>query len=221
MIGSESSFGISSNVLFSKTFWNACWRSAESAAASSTASGLAVYEQSKYHDSEWNPTLYAVLELTGTEMNDLLEHYNFYWDDDYKSWIASDGSLYGAADLSGELSKSELAALPAGAAGQPVALYLTVEGYEKPAQALKALSADVLVIDEIDGDSIYFAQVENSKSARYLVCASDMGNGEQSFIVFTDEAVSGILFNDIVGFGAGNSIDDIWSVIKLTLSQHQ
>ena len=33
MIGSESSFGISSNVLFSKTFWKACWRSAASAAA--------------------------------------------------------------------------------------------------------------------------------------------------------------------------------------------
>ncbi|MBQ9001727.1 MAG: hypothetical protein IJ087_07750, partial [Eggerthellaceae bacterium] len=182
--------------------------SAASPAASSSA--LSVYEDSKYHDSEWNPTLYSIVELTGSEMADLLEYYNFKWDSSYGGWTASDGSLYSVSDSSGELSESKVRALPKGAAGQPVVLSLWAEGYETPSAAFKALTKDIVTEEVYEASDAYFGIVYGSPMVRYLVITIQTANNEQMLLLFTEEAISTGYFNTLLDVTAGLTMDVVW-----------
>ncbi|MBQ9043789.1 MAG: hypothetical protein IJ111_13360 [Eggerthellaceae bacterium] len=188
--------------------------SAASSSGSTSALSMAKYDEDKYHDSEYNPTLYSVIELTGSELQDLLDFYNFSWDDDIASWYASDGSLYGVEDSKDALTKSQIEQLPAGAAGQPVAIVLTVEGYSTPSAAFTALSKDVTVESTLDVDDVYFAVVHGTPGAQYLVAVSETDDDEQTFLLFTNEAISGGLFEQLTGANAGSSIDEVWKAIN-------
>ena len=172
-----------------------------------------MYEQDKYHDSAWNPTLYSVLELNGSDMVDLLEYYNFKWDGFYGGWYASDGSLYKVSDAAGELSASEVKALPQGAAGKPVTIALWVEGYSSATKAFDELTSDVVVEKRYDVDDGCFAIVHGSQPARYLVVASDSDDGEQFFLLVTEAAISSGYFADIAEIDAGSTLDEVWSNI--------
>ena len=187
--------------------------STESSAASSTASPAVDYSASRYHDAEYNPTLFSIVELTGAEMQDLLDSYNFQWDDDYTGWVAADGSLYGATDIEGALGKSALAAFPKGAAGQPVVLVLTVEGYDTPTEAFNGLTKDIVTEDMCGDDDVFFGIVYGSPMVRYLVAVTETDDGEQTFLLFTEESISSGLFEDIIGVNAGSTMDAVWQTI--------
>ena len=190
--------------------------SAASAASSTAASSAAVtvYEGEKYHDTNWNPTLYSIVELTGAELSDLLAHYNFYWDDEYVGWTATDGSLYSVSTASGNLSQSQVKALPKGAAGQSVALALWVEGYDTPDAAFKSLTKDIVVEEKyvVDNETVC-AIVYGSPLVRYLVVTTKYDDGEQLFMLFTDESISSGYFSELFNAKAGSSIKDVWKAI--------
>lgn len=190
--------------------------SSSASGSASSASPLSVpkYDEDKYHDSDYNPTLYSVLELNGAEFQDLLDLYNFYWDDDLASWYATDGSLYGVEDAADVLTKSQISQLPVGAAGQPVAIVLTVEGYSTPQAAFDALSKDVTIEGTLATDDLYFAVVHGSPMAKYLVAVSETDDDEQTFLLFTDEAISSGLFEQLTGANAGASVDEVWTVLN-------
>ncbi len=189
--------------------------SASSASSSASGSGLSAYVDDKYHDGDWNPTLYSVLELSGAEMTDLLESYNFEWDSDYEGWYASDGSMYAVSASSGDYSKSKIESMPKGGAGQPVVMALWVEGYATPSAAFNGLSTKVVTEKSSSADpEVYFAVVQNSSKVRYLVTVTESDTNEQLFLIFTEEAISTGYFEELTGVDAGSSIDQVWSRIQ-------
>lgn len=194
--------------------------SASSAATSSkSASSAAVsgvipdggYADSKFHDSQWNPTLYAITELTGAEWSDMFESYNYSWDDEYSAWTASDGSIFAVSGFSGALSKGKIEKLPKGATGELVVIGLYVTGYDTPQDAFAALSKDVVVEDTYDYDDLLVADIRNSASEDYLVFVTE-DDGAQMFLLFAENSIAGGLFEDLLGVDAGSSIDDVWQL---------
>lgn len=192
--------------------------SSSSASSSSAApvTGNNAYDDPLYHDGAYNPTLYALTELTGSELQSMLEYYGFVWDDDGETWTASDGSMFFVENTSGELGKDQIAALPKGAAGQPVVMLLVVEGYDTAQKAFAETTSGVQVDAQAGIDDVYFGIVRNSDSARYLVAVADTGReNEQSILVFTEASVSSNLFSELVGADTGSSIDDVWTIINM------
>lgn len=172
------------------------------------------YIDSIFHDDEYNPTFYAVLELTGAQMNELLDLYNFEFDSSTDTWYADDGSFYGAEGSSGTLDKNALGNLSAGAANDTVCLVLAVAGYDSPSKAFDALTKDVKVEDTIGIDDLFLAKVSNSSNAKYLVAGIGSGGDVQMFIVFTDKSISSGLFEELTGTDVGASVDEVWKAIK-------
>ena len=194
--------------------------SSDSGAASSSATpaspestGIDYYD-SKFHDSQYNPTLYPIVELTGAQMCDLLEQYHFAWDDDSMGFEAADGAMFAVRGVSGDLTDEQIRGLPQGAAGEAIAIGMAVEGYLTPSHALSELTADVSVEKKLSVDDVTFAVVYGSPLVRYLVVVSDLGAHEQGFMLFTEQAIADGLFAEIIGFDAGSTIDDVWQLIE-------
>ena len=191
---------------------------ASDASSSSAASGSAskvfggTYDDSKYHDSAWNPTLYAITELSGAELTDLLEEYNYAWDEDISAWVFDDESMFMVTGVSGELSKSQIEKLPKGSAGELVAIGLYFPNYKTPASAFENLAKDVFVEDSFDLGTFHLAIVQNSASDRYLTLLIDDFDG-QMMLVFTENSISKGLFEELIGIDGGSSIDDVWELI--------
>jgi len=189
--------------------------SAASASSASAASTIPVtaFEEAKYHDGNWNPTLYSILELNGADFSRLLDHYNFSWDDDYGGWAASDGSLFIVNDASSGLSQSQIKALPTGAAGQPVLMGLWVEGYATPADAFAGLTSDVVVEERYASNGLIAALVHGTPMARYLVFVQNAGDNEQMVLIWTEEAISSGFFDSFIGESIGSTVDEVWRAI--------
>ena len=205
----------SSSAAVSGTITTGSSTSASSAAsASSTSAATAlVYDNAQFHDAEYNPTVYAAVELTGSELQDLLDSYNYKWDKTMSAWVASDGSQFGVYNTSGLIGKEEIEALPQGAAGQPVAYALTVEGYSTPTEAFNALTNDVVTEDMYGSDDVFFAVVYGPSMTRHLVAVTSTDTKEQTFLMFTEESIADGVFEGIVGVNAGSTMDAVWQAI--------
>lgn len=188
--------------------------STSSAASSTSSSNAQAYDASKYHDAEYNPTLYAVVELTGSALQDLLDSYNFKWDKTISAWTAADGSQFGVYNASGLVGKDEIESLPQGAAGQPVAYALTVEGYSIPTAAFNALTNDVVTEDMYGDDEVFFAVVYGPSMTRHLVAATETDTDEQTFLLFTEESIADGVFESIIGVNAGSTMDAVWQAVS-------
>ena len=186
---------------------------ASSASSASSPAATSIYEDEKYHDYDYNPTLYSLMELDGGALSNLLASYNYQWDPDYNAWAAPGGSLLGAVDMSGDMSRSSIAALPQGAAGQPVAIFLLAEGYASPSTAFNMLTKDVVVEDKFSYDGGILAVVHGSPMVRHLVAIVPIVDEEQVCMVFTEEAISSGLFAQIIGEDAGSSMDAVWQTV--------
>ena len=209
-----ASSGASSASSSSSAGANASASSAASSGGATSAKTAGVYDDAKFHDAEWNPTMYSLLELSGAEMQDLLDDYNFSWDKTINAWTASDGSQFGVYDASGLIDKDAIEVLPKGAAGQSAAFGLTVEGYATPGKALTALTGDVVTEDLYSGDDdVAFAVVYGPSMVRHLVAVTETDSNEQTFLVFTEESIANGVFESIVGVNAGSTMDEVWQAV--------
>ena len=185
--------------------------SSAAASASSTAPTRAF--DPACTDALGNPTLFALLELPGDDLQDLLEQQGFKWSDDASTWISNKGALFGALDAGGNLAMRDIDRLPAGAADTAIILMLTSKGYASPADAFAQLAAQVTVEQEYSDEGAVFSVVSSQKGVRYFVVITDTGASEQTTLVYTEEAIAQGLFKDTIGIDAGATIDEVWSTI--------
>ena len=189
--------------------------SSGSAASSASAAAGAIlntaYEDAKFHDANWNPTLYSLVELSGAELTDLLESYNFTWDDEYYGWVAADGSMFAVSGITGEYSKSQIEKMPKGTDGL-VVMGLSVTGYSTPKSAFEALSNDVTVEDSYGYEDLYVGIIRNSASNRYLAVVAE-DDGDQMILLFPENSITSGFFEELTGVDAGSSVNDVWKFI--------
>lgn len=186
--------------------------SSGSASSGGSASQGSQSGDALYHDSDYNLTMYALMELSGKEWVSLLDSYNFSWDSSENAWMASDGSIFAVTDGSKLLSKSEVEALPKGGVGKSVVLCQIVEGYSTPQAAYKALSGNIVAEEYSEKSDAVVAMVYGPSMVRYIALIGPSGDasGEQMVYLFTEDAVKGGALTSMLGYDVGSNLDEVW-----------
>lgn len=186
--------------------------SAGSSAASSSADRLSLFVP-ECLDGLGNPTLYALLELDGKQLQELLEADGFGWYDEVTAWINANGAVFEGIDKNGAMKRSDIDKLKEGAVGSPALLMLSVKGYATPAAALEGLGANVEIVERHDDSSALFAVAHDANGEDHLVVITKTGDNEQTLLVYSDESVKQGLFRDTIGIDAGKSVTEVWDTI--------
>lgn len=187
--------------------------SASSSAASSSSSGNVAAFDPACLDAAGNPTLYALFELSGSQLQSLLKADGFGWYEEITAWMRANNTIFEMVDRSGSVSRSDIDTYAVGAAGAPVVMVLSVEGYATPAAALDGLGANVSIGRRYEDDGAMFAVVSGSNGDQHLVLVTDTGNGEQTVLVYGEAAIKDGLFQSTIGIDVGSSIDEAWDII--------
>lgn len=188
--------------------------SSGSASRSSTsASAQAVSFDPACLDSHGNPTLFAVFELRGRELRELIESNGYDWHADAASWITNDGSLFMVMDENGSMQQSDVDKLAVGAVGSPAVYSFTVTGYRDATAALEGLAADAGIVKQHDAEGSSFALAHAPGFPDHLVVVTKTGENEHMVVVFTDEAIQQGLFMQMIGIDAGSTMAEVWKAI--------
>ena len=188
--------------------------SAGESASAKTSSSLRI--DPKAFDDKGNVTLYALFELTGEALQEELEARGYKWIENAHAWMASGGAAFEVQNNEGIMSRDDIDRLEEGAIFTSVAYAVTIVGYDTPAAALEGLSEAVVVEDtcaDFEG-GIVFALVYGSDKEEHLAAISDVGDKQQTILVFSQDAVEEGLFSEITGVSSGKSIDKIWKALN-------
>lgn len=189
--------------------------SAESESPESDESEPLDISDMRLYDSSYNPTLYALCELSGKDLQKLLDNCGFEWEPALTGWSAPDGSYFQVSNADENLSQDQIDELPEGASESAVVYSLVTEGYSTPLGALTEEAGDVVVKELFNKfDDIVFAIVYGPNKEQHLVYVTETAENEQTFLMFNEKAIAEGLFTDTVGVDAGSSIDEVWKVIS-------
>lgn len=186
---------------------------ASTAASSASSAAVAAAFDPACLDPQGNVTLYALVELDGSELQTLLSANDFAWSDDASVWISKQGGMLCAVNGGGNLSQRDIDKLGVGAAESPIVYLLTVKGPATPTDALASAAANVVIVDEFDDGDALFAIVTGSTGWQYLAVVTSTGDNEQAILLYTEQAIAQGLFRDTVGTDAGTTIPEVWKTI--------
>ena len=187
---------------------------AQSGSASSASAGSAAAPSgSLYFDAQGNPTLRSLIELNGTDLQELLKSGGFRWYDEIGAWLKSNGAVFQVVNRNGNVARGDIDKLAAGAVGAPVAFVLSAEGYATPQQALTALAEGVTVEERHESDGAVFAVVRGAAGEKYLVLVTSTGDSEQTLLVYGETAIKEGLFRETIGIDVGSSVTDAWGIV--------
>jgi len=182
-------------------------------ASSASASSVAAPSGSLYFDAQGNPTLRSLIELNGTDLQELLKSGGFRWYDEIGAWLKSNGAVFQVVNRNGNVTRDDIDKLAAGAVGAPVAFVLSAEGYATRQQALTALAEGVTVEERHESDGAVFAVVRGAAGEKYLVLATSTGDSEQTLLVYGETAIKEGLFRETIGIDVGSSVTDAWGIV--------
>lgn len=185
-------------------------------AVSSGSSSSASVGDKRLFDQAGTPSLYALCELTVSELFDALDDSGYEWLDNAHMWTAPAGGLVEVHGADGPMAKDDAARLGKLGVGAPVVFVVTAREYETPEEALTALAKDVVIKDRIStaGDDAVFAIVKGTGQDECLVAVTQSIDDEQTLLVFNEESAESGLFASLTGVDAGSSLDEIWNVIR-------
>ncbi len=220
--GSSSSSAASSSTSSSAASESASSSSASASSASSSASAAsssasvsassAAASSSDLLDEHMNITLYALFELTGPELVDLLDSQGYVWDDAKGGWFrqvdgaqmyaVTDNGQYAQADYSAKTDKGGVASV----------ITCNVVGGFKDAEAALSGNAHCVVedmyVDPSDGSAI--AIVYGPSMVEYLVIAQQNSESTAELDVYSKEAVGSGMLDKVYGGQIGGSFKDVW-----------
>ena len=170
-------------------------------------------------DASGIPTLYALTELDGAQLCDMLVSEAWWWDSD-KLWFNSPDDLYyvyayGPDDY--ECTYGDLRALSTFGMGEPVEfdIMAAASAYSSTEEALSALVPEPVVIDAIEwsdnGQSCIFVFHGSSEEKSIAEVWYDSPNYVLS--VFNPDALAQGMFTRYWGEDVGTSADEIWNNI--------
>ena len=164
------------------------------------------------------PTLYALTELKGWQLETMLQKLGYQWYPDVNTWVReSDGTYYGMIGTGSILTDEQIAKGDLGGAGLDAYHVLVVKGFSSARDALNQMG-QVVVEDATftdDGTSA-LAVVHGPSMSEYLVMvqpSEDDGQDYYSFIMFPQETVASGQFSTFVGSDMGTTIPEVWQNI--------
>ena len=161
-------------------------------------------------DENDNVTAYALVNLTGEQLNGLLE------DNDY---TFSSGIYYRDSDLSmlsfqdedfDSLDQDDIEELPVGGDRDGFSLYLYFTGYDSLDDAYEGIcnledNGDVV---KDDSSETLYARVEDAEGEPYILELSTF-DGETYLMTISDDE-----YFESFGFDAGGAVDDYWDTVE-------
>ena len=165
------------------------------------------------------PTLYAITELKGWQLETLLQQQGFEWFEGGNAWLrSSDDMVYYMYGPSGSLTDDEIALGDKGGVGTRALHVLEASGFASARDALEKLG-NVTTEDVYfpDGDDFGMAVVYGPSMKEYLVVVESYSEEEGGYcdmFVFSDEAIEAGMFDYAYGEdGNGNSISEVWQTL--------
>lgn len=171
-------------------------------------------------DDRGNVTVEALLELKGWQLQTLLSQRGFTWNDQRTRYEDGQGRvvLAGFYAKGGDvnlLPEKWVGQLEKGAAGQPVAYYITLDGYldgntDESMALMRAVSGSggLSCEDYFFYNGMLYALVYNYTLTRYMVVAAVNDDGTIGVTLFNDEvAKAGVLTTQ----GGSPRIIDVWN----------
>lgn len=167
-------------------------------------------------NAEGYPTLYAITELDGGALATALEVDGYTWDSDMKWWISDNGHsrVYVSGKSDYEYLDTEIAEFDVFGKGEACMFVIVVDDtdYSSCEEAFRAVN-NIETIDEEwpeDDFGAFIVQAPSGEKAFVIVTHSDKG-GVYFIDIFNDDAISGGLFDELVGDNYGSSIDELQS----------
>lgn len=181
--------------------------SASSAASSSTSSQFAA----ETLDDHKNITLYAIMELTGPELTDLLQEQGYEWNSAKSAWLREvDGATFFALKETGQFTQADYqAATQKG--GVAVAISCNIVGGWKDAQAALSGNAKCVIEDSyFDANGSGIAIVYGPSMTEYLVIAQPSSESTSELDIYSKEAVGSGMLDQVYGGQLGGSFQEVW-----------
>ena len=170
-------------------------------------------------DSSGNPSLYAISQLDGKALGDLLENYIGYsWNSAEGGWVYSkDNTVVAVINQSSTLGKSDIEKLAAAGGDTPVVYVMTAAGISTLQQALNA--GNVVVEDtftQADGSGAAVFYGPNMQEMMVIGTPDSDGTnyGNFSMLIFNRKAFESGLASEKLGAGSqGMTMEQLWETM--------
>lgn len=190
-----------------------------SSASSSTKSGSSQSNSAitaDCIDSSGNPSLYAISQLDGKALEDLLEnHIGYAWNSAESGWVFSkDNTVVAVINQSSTLGKSDVEKLAAAGGDTPVVYVVTASGISTLKQALN--EGNVVVEDtftQTDGSGAAVFYGPNMQEMMVIGTPDSDGTnyGNFSMLIFNRKAFESGLASEKLGAGSqGMTMEQLW-----------
>lgn len=171
-------------------------------------------------DEHGNVTVGALLGLKGWQLQTLLAQRGFTWNAEAMRYEDGEGRVflanrYDKDDNEALLDEDEIGQLGKGAAGEPVALYLAVDGYldgsdDESTALLKAVSGagGFSCEDYRYVDGLLYALIYPETMERYMALAASNTDGTVSIVVYNEDVAR---VGALTDGGGAPTIKDVWN----------
>lgn len=170
------------------------------------------------YDEQGNPTLFGVLELSGSELAAAVESQGFEWDASSKYWVSADGNdyFYVSGNDDYEYLYDEITGLDVNGAGKSCAFVIVVDDrdYASAKDAFdKLCNVDVIESMWLD-DTTGMAIVQGPSGAQNVVIiACEESTGFYIMDAFNEQAIASGLLDEYLGDNYGHTIDEVRSTL--------
>ena len=122
-------------------------------------------------DAHNNVSLYAAMELSGEEINELLVNQGYEWDGNSSVWYrATDGARYSSASV---ITGSEITELSEEGATSKMSAYMTISGYDSANAALNGVAQCTINVNTTCSNGMEVAIAATTSGQRLVVIAEN------------------------------------------------
>ena len=161
-------------------------------------------------DKYQNPTLYALMNLNGIQLQQALGVLGFGWNEDVRMYMAQNRAFaVQRIDKDANTactSKDEIAALGAGASGSSVFYMMNLQGYTDPSEAMRSI-ANVSMGDSEVASGTVPACVYGENMQRHIAKVYEVDRDSLMLRVTTEDA---IMTGAFTKSGGAPFISDYW-----------
>lgn len=162
-------------------------------------------------DDHQNISLYAIIEMTGPELADLLEKQGYVWNTAESLWARTvDGARFVALKETGTFDQAALEAATT-KGGAAVAISSNVVAGFKDAKAALSGNAKCVIEDSyFDENGAGVAIIYGPSMVEYFVIAQPYTESTTEIDIYSKEAIGSGMLDQVYGKQIGGSFKDAW-----------
>jgi len=169
---------------------------------------------SEYLESHSYPTLLAFMELSGSELSDLVtsNDYFFYSSDGTEVYAKSDGTIvFNAITKDGQVDENGFRRMSVGGRDECAVFVVVLEGFNSVEEVLSGVANCPITESKMIGDKEIVALVHGPSMIEYLVVISDVEDGDYEIDLYSPDAIELGFFDAVNGGSYGSTPGEVYS----------